>query len=426
MKDGTENGSRRPSHATEGLDLVPRLGRQGYAPGEVAGRRRWVAERTGAGLEHVGTCSIPTESLRGNVENPIGSAQIPLGIAGPLQVNGEFADGVYYVPLATTEGALVRSFERGMLVVSRSGGATARVVVDENCIAPVLCFGSLPDACEFVRSLPGRFEEIRRVAESTTRHGRLLRLEPRVLGRDVYLKFCYHTADAHGMNMIMKATEAVCRWLVEQRATSRYYVITGSCSEKRSGGAALAGGKGKTVVAEAVVPAALLRTYLRVAPERMLDMWHRTLLGQVAANVAGYNGHLANGLAALFIACGQDVANVANAAAGITGFDLTGEGDLYLSVTLPSLTVGTVGGGTHLGTSLECLRMLGCAGAGGAARFAEIAAAAALAGELSMGAAIAVGDIAAAHEDYGRNRPDEPVAATVSPRAAGTKGRVLA
>ena len=391
----------------KGADLVPRMDQQGYAPHEVASRRRWLAERTGANLEHVGECSIPTESLRGNVENPIGSAQVPLGVAGPLRVNGEFADGVYYVPLATTEGALVRSYERGMLVLSRSGGATARVVVDENCIAPTFCFEGLVDACAFARSLPDRFAEVRRVAEATTRHGTLLRLEPRVLGREVSVRFCYHTADAHGMNMIMKATSAACRWLMERGPVSRYYIMTGACSEKRAGGGALAGGKGKTVVAEAVVPAGLLRTYLRVTPAAMLDMWHRTLLGQIAANVAGYNGQHANGLTALFIACGQDVANVANAATGITGFDLTTEGDLYLSVTLPSLTVGTIGGGTHLGTSLECLRMLDCAGAGGAPRFAEIAAATALAGELSMGAAIASGEMDVAHETYGRNRPDE-------------------
>ena len=406
-----------------GGDLVPRMSQQGYAPGDVELRRRWVAERTGVSLGQVGQCSIPTESLRGNIENPIGSAQVPLGVAGPLRVHGEFADGVYYVPLATTEGALVRSYERGMLILTRSGGATARVVVDENCIAPMFCFENLVDACAFARALPDWFEDVRRVAESTTRHGRLLRLEPRVLGRDVTVQFCYHTADAHGMNMIMKATDAACHWLMGRAPSSRYYIMTGSCSEKRASGTALAGGKGKTVVAEAVVPAGSLRTYLRVTPAQMLHMWHRTLIGQVAANVAGYNGHLANGLTALFIACGQDVANVANAVVGITGFDLTDDGDLYLSVTLPSLTVGTVGGGTHLGTSLECLRMLGCAGTGGARRFAEIAAATALAGELSMGAAIASGEIVEAHERYGRNRPEQPDPATCH-QAENSKGRV--
>jgi hydroxymethylglutaryl-CoA reductase (NADPH) len=402
------------------------MSRQGYEPGEVESRRRWVAERTGTTLGHVGRCSIPTESLRGNVENPIGSVQVPLGVAGPLRVNGECADGIYYVPLATTEGALVRSYERGMLVVSRSGGATVRVVLDENCITPVFCFEGLVDAFAFIRALPARFEEVRGVAESTTRHGRLLRLEPRVMGRDVEVTFCYYTADAHGMNMIMKATDAACRWLVERGTASRYYIMTGSSSEKRSGGAAMAGGKGKTVVAEAVVPTDLLGTYLRVSPAQMLDVWHRTLLGQVAANVVGYNGHLANGLTALFIACGQDVANVANAATGITSFELTTEGDLYVSVTLTSLTVGTVGGGTQLGTSLECLRMLGCAGAGGSPRFAEIAAATVLAGELSMGAAIASGEIVEAHDLYGRNRPDEPALLPLPLRNPGEKVTVEA
>jgi hydroxymethylglutaryl-CoA reductase (NADPH) len=408
MRTGTDDILKTEPSRPGGADLVPRMGRQGYEEDEVAGRRRWLAERIGVELTHVGLASIPTASFRGNIENPIGVAQVPLGVAGPLRVNGEYADGVYYVPLATTEGALVRSYERGMTVIARSGGATARVIVDENCIAPTFCFKGVVDACEFARALPDWFVEVRRVAEATTRHGRLLRLEPRVTGRDVSVRFGYHTADAHGMNMIMKATDAACRWLAGRAPAAHYYIMTGACSEKRSGGAAMAGGKGKTVVAEAVVPALLLRTYLRVSPAEMIDMWHRTLIGQVAANVVGYNGHIANGLTALFIACGQDVANVTNAAAGITAFDLTPRGDLYLSVTLRSLTIGTVGGGTQLGTSRECLRLLGCDGAGGAPRFAEIAAATALAGELSMGAAIATGEIVGAHEQYGRNRPDEP------------------
>jgi hydroxymethylglutaryl-CoA reductase (NADPH) len=388
-------------------DLVPRMTQQGYSPADVESRRRWVTERTGAGLRHVGRCSLPSEALRGNVENPIGSAQIPLGVAGPLRVCGEFADGVYYVPLATTEGALVRSYERGMLVLTRSGGATTRVVVDENCITPMFCFNGLVDACKFARSLPERLAGVRRVAEATTEHGRLLRLEPRVVGRDVAVAFYYHTADAHGMNMIMKATDAACRWLMERNAATKYYIITGACSEKRASGAAFFGGKGKTAIAEAVVPATLLLQYLRVKPAQMLSMWQATLRAQISSNVVGYNGHLANGLTALFIACGQDVANVANASVGITGFERTEDGDLYLSVTLPSLTVGTVGGGTQIGTSRESLEMLGCAGTSGAARFAEIVAATALAGELSMGAAIASGEIVEAHERYGRNRPEK-------------------
>jgi hydroxymethylglutaryl-CoA reductase (NADPH) len=165
------------------------------------------------------------------------------------------------------------------------------------------------------------------------------------------------------------------------------------------------GGKGKTVTAGALVPARIVRAYLHTTPEQLIDMWHNTMLGHVQANAMGYNAHYANGLAAIFIACGQDVANVANAAIGITNFEMTSDGDLYASVTLPSLTVATVGGGTGLGTSRECLAMLGCADSGHAAKFAEIVAATLLAGEISMGAAIASGEFVEAHETYGRNRP---------------------
>jgi hydroxymethylglutaryl-CoA reductase (NADPH) len=230
-------------------------------------------------------------------------------------------------------------------------------------------------------------------------------LEFHPIGREVIVNFCYFTADAQGMNMIAKATEAACTWVMEHSRAQRYYIFSGYSTEKRASGALLAGGKGKKVTAGALIPARIVRAYLHCKPQQLVDMWHHTLLGHVQANAIGYNGHYANGLTALFIACGQDVANVANAAVGITHFELTADGDLYASVTLPSLTVATVGGGTGLGTSRECLNLLGCSGSGHAAKFAEIVAATLLAGELSMGAAIVSGEFVNAHETYGRNRP---------------------
>jgi hydroxymethylglutaryl-CoA reductase (NADPH) len=387
-------------------DLVPRFEEQGYGADEVEARRRWVEERTGASLRHVGSCSIAGEAMRGNVENPVGAAQVPLGVAGPLLIEGEHARGTFYVPLATTEGALVRSYERGMMTLTRAGGATARVLVDENRVSPVFRFTGVAEAAAFARGLEECFAALKAEAESTTRHGRLLRLEPRPLGREVVVHFCYWTADAHGMNMIVKATDRACRWLVEQGRAGDYYIFSGAESEKRASGSLFAGGKGKKVLAGARIPARLVRAYLHTTPERLADLWQRTVLGHLQAAALGYNGHFANGLTALFIACGQDVANVANSAVGVTVFERTAEGDLYASVTLPSLTVATVGGGTGLGTAHECLEVLGCAGAGGALKLAEIAAACLLAGELSMGAAIASGEFVAAHEEYGRNRPD--------------------
>jgi hydroxymethylglutaryl-CoA reductase (NADPH) len=378
---------------------------QGYAPSDLDRRRGWLEAKTGCRFTHIGAYSIPSEGMRGNVENPIGTVQLPLGVAGPLLVHGTHARGPFYVPLATTEGALVRSYERGMVTLSRAGGAVVRLYVDENCISPIFVFDDVRDAHDFVQHLDEDFEAIRAAAESTTRHGKLLRLECHPVGREVMVNFCYHTADAQGMNMIVKATEQACQWIMCHSHASRFYIFSGLSSEKRASGALFFGGKGKTVTAGALVPAWIVRTYLHTTPEQLIDMWHNTMLGHVQANAVGYNAHYANGLAAIFIACGQDVANVTNAATGITNFEMTSGGDLYASVTLPSLTVATVGGGTGLGTGRECLAMLGCAGSGHAAKFAEIVAATLLAGEISMGAAIASGEFVEAHETYGRNRP---------------------
>jgi hydroxymethylglutaryl-CoA reductase (NADPH) len=388
------------------LELVPRMKDQGYTGQSVTRRRNWIEQKTGCRLLHVGTHSIPTEEMRGNIENPIGAVQMPLGVAGPLQVNGLHADGIFYVPLATTEGALVRSYERGMAALTRSGGATTRVHIDENRVAPVFCFDDVSEAYDFAQRAHEDFEAIRTEAESTTRHGKLLRLECHAIGREVIVNFCYSTADAQGMNMIVKATEQACKWIMERCSARRFYVFSGFSSEKRASGSLLAGGKGKKVTAGALLSKEIVKSYLHTTPARLFDMWQHTMLGHLQANAIGYNGHYANGLAAIFIACGQDVANITNSAVGVTNFEVSEDGDLYASVTLPSLTVATVGGGTAVGTSRECLEMLGCIGSGGAAKFAEIVAATLLAGELSMGSAIASEEFVQAHEAYGRNRPN--------------------
>jgi hydroxymethylglutaryl-CoA reductase (NADPH) len=292
-----------------------------------------------------------------------------------------------------------------MVALSRSGGVQARVYRDENRVSPVFLFADVGGAHEFCAQLNSDFATIKGEAESTTRHGKLLRLECQPIGREVIIDFFYHTADAHGMNMIVKATERACRWIARHSEVESFYLFSGYCSEKHGSGALFAGGKGKKVVAGARLSAQVLRQYLHVTPVELVDFWRHTVLGHIQAHTIGYNGHYANGLAALFIACGQDVANVVNSAVGITHFELAGEEQVYVSVTLPSLTVATVGGGTGLGTGHECLKILGVAGAGGAAKLAEITAATLLAGELSMAAAIASGEFTMAHERYGRNRP---------------------
>ena len=394
-----------PNITSAPLHLVPRMKQQGYAQPYVQRRRQWLEQKTGCRLAHIGAYSIPSDEMRGNIENPVGVAQMPLGVAGPLLIKGTNAQDVFYVPLATTEGALVRSYERGMVALTRAGGVTTRVYTDENRVSPVFLFESVDRAHEFAITLPGQFEAIRAEAESTTRHGKLQRIECHALGREVIANFCYFTGDAHGMNMIVKATDQACKWIMDHCDALHYYVFSGFSSEKRASGSLLAGGKGKKVTAGALLPKHIVKSYLHVTPDDLLKMRQHTMLGHLQANAIGYNGQFANGLAAIFIACGQDVANIVNSAVGITNFELDHNGDLYASVTLPSLTVATVGGGTALGTSRECLEILGCAGSGKAGKFAEIICAALLAGELSMGAAIASGEFVAAHETYGRNRP---------------------
>ncbi len=388
-------------------NLIPRFNAQGYSAEGLTARRRWIEERTGQALEQVGAFSIEAEEMRGNVENPIGAAQVPLGVAGPLLVHGEHADGIFFVPMATTEGALVRSYERGSAAITRAGGVSVRLFVDENRITPVFLFEGVAEAAEFVRELPGRFEALRAEAEATTRHGRLLRVEPLPIGAQVMIHFCFSTGDAGGMNMIAKATDRACRWLVENSSAQRFYLFSALDSEKHASSSLFLGGKGKKAVAGVRLPARIVRSYLGTTPDRILELWHANVMAQFHAGATTCNAHLANGLAALFIACGQDVANITNAAVGLLQFNLTEEGDLFASLTLPSLTVGTVGGGTGLGTARECLGMLGCVGTGKAARFAEITAAFLLAGEISLMAALAAGELVGAHESYGRNRPGD-------------------
>lgn len=384
--------------------LVPRYAQQGYDDESVRRRRAWVELAVNSPLEQIGAFSISSMQMKGNIENPIGAVQVPLGIAGPLLIHGLYAKGVFYVPFATTEGALVRSYERGMTVLTRAGGVYARVHRDENCIAPMFLLCDIAQAFEFVSWLQEEFSKIREEAEATTKHGRLLRIEPNVEGRNVLVRFYYYTVDAHGMNMIAKATDRACRWISKNFAVRDYHLFSGYESEKHASGALFAGGKGRKVTAGALLPADTLKQYLRATPQQIASLWQHTVLGHIQAQCVGYNGHFANGLAAIFIACGQDVGNLPNCSVGLTNFEVTESGDLYASVTLPSLTVGTVGGGSGWGTARESLAILSCEGPNRAPKFAEIIAATLLAGELSIGAAIITGEFVGAHEMYGRNR----------------------
>lgn len=389
-----------------GLDhLLPRLKDGGYDAERVARRREWLEEQTCSSLGHVGGGSVDPSTLRGNIENPIGFAQVPLGVAGPMLLHGQHARGVFYVPMATTEGALIRSYERGMMALTRAGGVQTALLLDRNQTAPSFFFPDIESAAAFEPWVRGQFEDLRIAASATTRHGQLIDLHFYQVGRQVIVNFGFSTGDAHGMNMIVKATDAICRWIKENyRPGCTYFLFSGMCSEKRASGFVASRGKGKRVTAGALLPAAIIKSYLHTTADQLFRVWQSTVMGHLQAGAIGYSAHAANGLTALFIATGQDVANIPNSAIAFTSFEPHPEG-LYVSTTLPALTIATIGGGTGLGTQREALSIMDCAGSGKARKLAEIAAGMVLAGEISMGAAIASHEFVAAHEHYGRNRP---------------------
>ena len=306
--------------------------------------------------------------------------------------------------MATTEGALVRSYERGMMALTRAGGVHATVLEDENQTAPTFFFQDVAAARGFAAWLDEHFADLKREAETTTRHGKMQRVKCYQLGRQVIVNFGFSTADAQGMNMIVKATDAACRWIEAHHPGVTYFLFSGMCSEKRGSGFLLTRGKGKRVTAGAFLTHKILKMYLHTTADALFRVWQSTLLGHLQAGAYGYNAHAANGLTAIFIATGQDVANVVNSALAITCFEPHPDG-LYVSTTLPALSVATVGGGTALPSQREALEIMGCHGAGKAKKFAEIVAATILGGEISMGGAIASGEFVGAHERYGRNRP---------------------
>jgi hydroxymethylglutaryl-CoA reductase (NADPH) len=371
----------------------------------VARRQAFVEELTGARLKHLRAASFDPHAVVGNCEHFTGVAQVPIGIAGPLRVEGEHARGDYLVPLATTEGTLVASYNRGMHALNRAGGVRATVVADAMQRAPVFVLPDARGARQLAEWVMRNQEGIRRAAESTSRVARLLHIERYQSNHFLFLRLNFETGDAAGQNMVTRATAAACAWIVEScPGIVRYHLESNFASDKKASGVNMLHTRGKRVTAEAVVPRSVLESRLRVRPESLLEHYQAAGIGAFLAGTSNNGLHSANALAALFIATGQDVANVAESSAAIVFADRTDDGDLFLSVTLPSLIVATHGGGTGLPGQRECLAMLGCAGPGRVRAFAEIAAAVVLAGELSLAAAISAHEWVAAHERLGRNR----------------------
>jgi hydroxymethylglutaryl-CoA reductase (NADPH) len=384
---------------------IPRDENDDYSASAIEQRQKFVEEFSGEELEHIKHFSFDPHILQGNVENFTGVAQIPIGFAGPLTIHGEHAQGDFIVPLATTEGTLVASYNRGMKIVNMSGGVTCSVVGDAMQRAPVFVFKNAREAREFVKWVDKNMDKIREEAEATSSVAKLLYIDPYLASKFAYLRFNYSTGDAAGQNMVGRATFATCSWILDEYpGIEHFYLESNLATDKKASQVNLMHTRGKRVTAEATIKRDVLMQNMRVDPESLFYHFGVATIGTVLSGANNNGLHSANGITAMFMATGQDVANVAESSAGIIYTELTPENDIYFSITIPSLIVATFGGGTGLGTQEECLRLLGCVGKGKVRKLAEIIAGVVLAGEISLAAAISSSDWVSSHEQYGRNR----------------------
>ncbi len=388
-----------------GRKRIPRDPENDYTPAAAEARRTFVREQTGSDLHHVGSYSFDPEVLPGNVENFVGAAQVPLGIAGPLLINGEHAQGEFFVPMATTEGTLIASYNRGMRLLSECGGVKTTVVDDQMQRAPVFVFDDALQAREFGAWVDAHTDEIRAEAESTTRSGKLTYIGQYQIGPLRYLRLNYTTGDAAGQNMTGKATLAACEWIQANHPDRPHFILSGNMdTDKKHSRINMLLTRGRRVVAEATVKNDVLQRLMHTDTRTLYRARQISTAGAFLVGGANNGSHAANGLTAIFIATGQDAANISESHAGVVYAELLENGDYYWSITLPALIVATYGGGTSLATQRECLEMLGCVGKGKVNKFAEICAGVVLAGETSLGAAVVAGDWVTSHDTYGRNR----------------------
>lgn len=384
---------------------IPRFA-DDYSREAAAARLAFLRQATGYAPDHLTRYSLDPAVVAGNIENFVGTAQVPVGIAGPLLVHGEYARGEFYVPMATTEGALIASYNRGMKLLHGAGGITTTVADDVMQRAPAFGFDSARQARDFGQWVTEHFAEIKQVADATTRTGRLRDIEQYAASRFQFLRFNFSTGDAAGQNMVGKATWQACQWIRSAYPGVRQFLLEANlATDKKNSQVNVLHSRGKRVTAEVTIPRHVIDDVMHLSARDMVVGRQISNLGGMLSGVNNNGNHSANGLAAIFIATGQDAANVAESSAALVFAEPMPDGSYYYSITIPALIVATYGGGTGLPTQRECLDMLGCYGAGKARKLAEIVAATVLCGEVSLGWAVVADEWVAAHERLGRNRP---------------------
>lgn len=366
-------------------------------------------EKTGKCLPILSETTINYAQLNGNIENFIGMSQVPTGVIGPLKVHGTAANGSYYIPLATTEGALVASYHRGARACLLAGGITSICLQEGVQRSPVFKFENLGDLSLFVSWFLAEKDGFQKIISNTSRFAKLTDTKIQIEGNHLTICFEYFTADAAGQNMVTICTDVICRYIVDQCPIkpTHWFIEGNSSGDKKATAHSFHHVRGKKVTAEIELSGKIVSEVLKSSSALMDRYWRTSTMGVIQSSAIGAQGHYANGLAALFLATGQDVACIAEAATGITRMELNNDGSLYACVTLPNLIVGTVGGGTGLPTQRESLELMDCYGEGKSIKFAEIAAALVLSGELSIAAALSAGQFTQAHQKFGRKKTHE-------------------
>lgn len=342
-----------------------------------------------------------------NIENCIGTIKLPVGVIGPLRINGLFAQGDYYVPLATTEAALVASYNRGSALITQSGGCSSLVLNDGVCRSPGFIFNNLIEVGQFINWINNNLNSFFKIPESTTKYGKLIDISCNTEGRHVYLIFDFYTGNAAGQNMVTIATDAICQYILKNSPVQPvHFLIEANFSgDKKACALSFQSVRGKKVTAEVHIPAELVEKYFHTNSKKMVEFWEMAAYGAIMSGAIGVQAHYANGLAALYLATGQDVACVAESSVGITKLQLKEKRDLYASVTLPNIIVGTVGGGTKLPSQNSGINITGVNNTNNSSyAFAELCAAVCLAGELSLIGAISANDFTKAHSKLARGK----------------------
>jgi len=376
-------------------------------------RRSAMAHATETDLDGFDAYAFDAETVSSNnCENLIGAAQVPIGAVGPVPVRGEYTDDDVYVPLATTEGALVASVNRGCAALRAAGGATVHVEDVGMTRAPVFRTSGIQETQSFIDWLEAHEEDIREHVESTSQYLSLKDLRPFKMGTTVFVRFRFSTGDAMGMNMATLACDQVIQDLIVPETDVDFVSLSGNyCVDKKPAAINSQEGRGKRIFAEAVLDVSILHDVLKTTAADLTEVQYRkNLLGSAAAGSMGMNAHHANMVAAFFVATGQDIAQVVEGALGDTFIEPRGDDRVYVSVFMPDVPLAAVGGGTELQSQNDALSMMGVSPDSdqpGAAvmRLAEILGATVLAGELSLMGALSSHHLARAHDQLGRAAP---------------------